>query len=257
MELRGNWLTAGALWVLAGASAALNAWGWSQVSDGFVTVVLVALVLVAEVLGIRLAVIATQAFEARAWARGLILSGFFGAAVSFNAYSGHRAFEIVESRRVEAADAGQADERRAMARVAALRGELESARAALASVPTSLPARRLEVAQAPHVSRIERLESRLDDALLKLEQLPDARKSAPPIEPDQFTLLVLFMELLKALGLWSITFSDRNKGRSRATGPVLKGKELLAALLASGEISRADVASAHAGARWGGKALKS
>lgn len=211
------WLSAGTLWVLAGASATLNAWGWSQ-NPSMVAIVLVALAIASEVLGLRYAEHAQEAFESRRWpqllACGLILAGVVG----FNAYSGHRAFELVEAQRlapysqaVRELDALIAVRTDAQAQIAAIEAKIPAPMTS--EQMATMPAVRIAAAQAARDVELARLMPQLhaaQAALAALGQPVAAPTEPPPAMPsDTIWAIVVLLEALKALGMWAIGASRK------------------------------------------------
>ena len=211
-KINGPWLSAGTLWILAAASATLNAWGWSQ-NPSMVVIVLVALAVASEVLGLRYAEHAQEAFESRRWPQLLACGAILVGVVGFNAYSGHRAFELVEARRLapytqivrerEALIAARAE---AQAQIAAIEAKIPAPMAP--EQMATMPAVRIEAAQAARNVELARLMPELQAAqaaLAALGQPVAAPNEPPPAMPsDTIWSIVVLLEALKALGMWAI-----------------------------------------------------
>lgn len=244
-------IASGALWGLMGASTALNAWGWAQSAPAIVALVLIALVVASEVMGMCLVERVAALFGARAaaplrFATGLVL---FVGVLAFNAYSGHRALEAVEAQRREPYEMALSDNIAASARVRRLQQELGGARGALAAIPSDIPGSRIEILQRPHLDAIERLEPELARAEAALRAATAPSEAPSPIEGGVLLAIVALIEALKALGRWTLGAAIR-RSESVFANASETGKALIEELLATGRITRSDVASIHASARW-------
>jgi hypothetical protein len=190
-------LSGGAIWAVAAASGALNAWGWSETATGLVAALLVVLSLACEVLGVRLAsVVEAQGRGTRQWVGLALLAGV----VAFNAYSGHRALERVEQdrgepRRLYLVQAGRLD-----AEVARLEAEV----AAVPPLPRNVPAVRVRAYREVRDAELTRLRPLVEAARARRDGLVEV--AAPPegIPDGGRWAIVLLAEALKALGLWAI-----------------------------------------------------
>lgn len=249
-ELDDRRLAIGALWALMLASAALNAWGWSVAVPPLLALVLIALVLASEVMGMSLAHRVASLFANRSAApvRFATAAALFAGVVAFNAFSGHRALDEVEAQRLEPFQAKQSTYQAAVDRVDRLRREHEAARMAVASIPANIPGSRIDILQRPHWETMRRLEPALFEAETELRALREPGQPPVPIGGGAMLAIVLLIEALKALGLWAIG--------SGKTDAILKmpdtitGKALVERLLAAGQISSGDIASVQANARW-------
>lgn len=198
------WLTGGAIWALAAASAALNVWGWMATSSGLIAWVLAALVLSAEVLGLRLAEhAATQAAD-KAWLRLVVALTLFFGVVAFNAASGHRALSHYETLAAAPAIKAQTARKAAQADVE----RLETALAGIPALRGDIPRARLVELRAARDAELARLEPQVAAARAKLAALPVV---APPeqIGHAAILLMVLLIEALKAFGLFATTRRTR------------------------------------------------
>lgn len=241
-----------ALWGLMAASTALNAWGWAQSTPAIVALVLTALVIASEVMGMSLAERVAVLFGERAAAPVRFAAGvaLFVGVVAFNAYSGHRALEAVETQRREPFEAASSAHNAAAERVERLQREMESARMSVAAIPADIPGSRIEILQRPHRETMRGLEPDLIDAEADLRATPAPAEPPAPMQGAVMWAIVALIEALKAFGRWAIG----NAGASRAVAAAqvigATGKRLIEELFAAGKITRSDVASFHAGARW-------
>lgn len=190
-----NWLTAGALWIVALSWAAAGVWGWSQTAAGIIAPVLMALTLGAQIAGARMIAIAATATLARRVALILLALG----CVCWSGYAGKRAIEQSEAQRLAPA-AAYAD---ALARV-------EAAEAALAAVPAvaltdaagrSIGPQRLAILQEARASEIARLAAERDAARAALPAKPVTAQAMPQALMWAVAALV---EALELLGFWAI-----------------------------------------------------
>lgn len=193
------WLTGGAIWALAIASAALNVWGWMATSSGLIALVLAALVLSAEVLGLRLAEHAAARAAEKAWLRLAVAVALFFGVVAFNAVSGHRALSHYETLAAAPAIEVQVAREAAEADVA----RLEAAIAGIPALRGDIPRTRLVELRAARDAELARLEPQVAAARAKLAALPAATQPPQQIGHTAILLMVLLIEALKALGLFA------------------------------------------------------
>lgn len=202
-SLSAPWLTGAAIWSIAAASGALNAWGWSVTSTGLVAGLLVTLAIASEVLGVRLAFAVERAAREPGLRFFLALPLLLGV-VGFNAYSGHRALSSIEAAR--ASDAArieaQAEERARLTRTLA---RIERDRAAVPPLPRAT-GWRLQAAARARSEEIERLELERAATEARLGELPQVTASpAEPLDPAAIWAIVLLAEGLKAFGLFAVS----------------------------------------------------
>lgn len=193
------WLSGAAIWTLTGASGALNAWGYLASFDGLLCLILVALALSAEVLGVRLA----QSAE-RAWAAGLRAKAAVGAlllagVVGFNLVSGHRALLLADAEADAPRRAAAAERARAERLLADIRAEI----AALPPLPENVPAARLRAYEAARSAAMARLGPERAAAERALAALPQPLAAAPALDERLAWALAALIEALKALALWA------------------------------------------------------
>ncbi|NBW15577.1 MAG: hypothetical protein EBR82_47085 [Caulobacteraceae bacterium] len=194
-----------AVWSVVAASTTLNAWGWSQSAAGLVSLVVVTLVVASEVLGVLFMSRLVQAASSRAWGRVGLGAVLFAGVVAFNAYSGHRAFEMIEAARVAPLQAVAAAE----AEIAKIDAKID----ALPAVPLtdeagrSIGPQRTAELGAQRAAEIARLSKLRADASAKLDALPRSTGAASvkPIDAALLWAIVALVEALKAFGLFIVS----------------------------------------------------
>jgi len=199
------WASTAAVAVVVGASGAFNAWAWSQATDGLARVVVVALALACEVLGACLLIRLAAAARTGSWARIALGAPLLAGVVAFNAWSGHRGFELVEAERLAPSRAiAQAE-----AKVTAANIALE----AVAPVPLTDeagrpigPARTAELGaqRAAEIARLERRRAEAEAALAALPPPPPAA-AMKPTDPATLCAVVVLLEAIKACGLFAVS----------------------------------------------------
>lgn len=198
-------LAAVAVWAVVGASTSLNAWGWWQSAVGLVGLVVVTLVVASEVLGVVFIKRLVTAAGEKAWARVGLGGALFCGVVAFNAYSGHRAFDMIEAARVAPMKAIEA----ADAEVVAIDAKIE----AVPAVPLTDEAGRsigpqrtaeLGAQRAAEVARLSKLRA---EAAAKRDALPRpaGAASVKPIDGALLWAIVALIEGLKAFGLFVVS----------------------------------------------------
>lgn len=205
--LSAPWLTGAAIWSIAAASGALNAWGWSITATGLVAGLLVTLAVAAEILGVRLAFAVDRASREPGPRFFLALPLFLGV-VGFNAYSGHRALTAVDAAQRAPVEAA-ASER------AAVQREIDTAEreiAALPRIPENVPAARVRAYVEARRVELARLEARQDRARSRLAALSDPHPAPAPIDDGAVWAIVVLVEGLKAFGLFAV---------ARGSGPAV------------------------------------
>lgn len=206
------WLTGGAIWSIAAASGALNAWGWWTTSSGLVAGLLVTLALAAEILGVRLAFAVDRAAREPGPRFFLALPLFLGV-VAFNAYSGHRALVAVDAAQRAPAEASAAEH-------AGLQRDLDAIDAAIAAaprVPENVHFRRAQAYAAARAEELARLDARRDRVQRRLAALRDVRPAPAPLDDGVVWAIVALVEGLKAFGLFAV--SRRAVTPQRAPAP--------------------------------------
>ncbi len=198
------WASMLAVAVVVAASGLFNAWAWAAAVDGPARFVIVALVVACEILGAVLLMRLAGAFRSGAWARLALGVPLLVGVIAFNAWSGHRGFELVEAARlapIRAAASAQADIDR-----------VEAALAAIPAIPLSDeagrpigPARTAELG-AQRAAEIARLERRRAEAVVAKAALPPPPASAGIAAANPATLwgIVILIEAIKAVGLFVI-----------------------------------------------------
>ena len=193
------WLSGLAVVVLTAASAAVNAWGYIASFKGLLCLVLVAMALSCEVLGVRLAHAIERAWTAgqrlRATVGGLLLAGVVG----FNLVSGHRALALADAEADAPRQAAMAARAQAEAHLADIRAEL----AAIPALPENVPAVRLRAyvtARGDALSRLVPARAAAEAALAALPAVEQVEKLAA----WAYWALAALIEALKALALWAI-----------------------------------------------------
>jgi hypothetical protein len=190
--------------VVVVASGALNTWAWLAATEGPARFVIVALVLACEILGAALLMRMAGAFRSGAWVRLALGVPLLAGVVAFNAWSGHRGFELIEAARlapIRAAATAQADI-----------GRVDAALAAIPAIPLSDeagrpigPARTAELG-VQRAADIARLERRRSEAAAAKAALPPPPASAGIAAADPLTLwaIVILIETIKAVGLFVV-----------------------------------------------------
>lgn len=204
--LAAPWLTGAAIWSIAAASGALNAWGWSVTASGLVAGLLITLSIAAEVLGVRLAFAVDRAAREPGLRFFLALPLFLGV-VGFNAWSGHRALVAVDAAHRAPLEAASAQEAEARAELARIEREI----AAAPRVPENVPAVRVRAYAAAREAELARLEIARTAARARLAG--PVGPAPDPIDPAALWAIVALVEGLKAFGLFAVS------GRAGVTSP--------------------------------------
>ena len=198
------WASMLAVAVVVVASGLFNAWAWLAATEGPARFVIVALVLACEILGAVLLMRMAGAFRSGAWVRLALGVPLLAGVIAFNAWSGHRGFELVEAERlapIRAAATAQADIDR-----------VDAALAAIPAIPLSDdagrpigPARTAELG-AQRAADLARLERRRSEAVAAKAALPPPPASAGIAAADPLTLwaIVILIEAIKVAGLFVI-----------------------------------------------------
>lgn len=217
-----QWLSGAAIWGLTIASGALNIWGWVETANGSYLLggILSAAVISSEVLGVRLA----QRVEAawRDWPRFTLAMGLLGGVVAFNAYSGHRALDMVESDRVQPYREAKAARDEATARLRSVETQI----AALPQADASTLSGRIAELRGLRSDDVARLEPQRIAAQRRLDALPALpAEPAAPMAPLVSWLIVALIEATKAFGLFAV-----NARKARAASNVVSlnpGRDLV------------------------------
>jgi hypothetical protein len=208
-----------AVWSVVFASTALNAWGWLQSTAGLVAGVIVALVIASEILGATLLARIAGAIDHRNIVRAVLALALFVGCVGFNAYSGHRALELVEIARTEPLRAAQA----ADAAVERIEAQIRETAPPPITDDQGRPIgpQRLAVLIAQHDAIIARLDRELQtarDVRAAIETPPAATISA--LDGAALWLLVGLLELIKAAALFALSRPTQRQNK-RQKDPAL------------------------------------
>lgn len=197
--LRGNWLSALALWVIIGAWAAAGIWGWNQNAAGVMAGIATALTIGCQVFAARAVKNAAEADGIGSKA-GLIVLGAF--CLVFTAWSGKQALATSEAQRWAPYEARQDAE----AAVNAIDAKIDD----LPTVPTSdtagrpLGPQRMSILSAERSTETARLMGLREKAAASLAKIPAAPKpSAKAPEAFQWCVSGL-IEALELFGFWAI-----------------------------------------------------
>jgi len=220
------WASMLAVVVVVVASGALNTWAWLAATEGPARFVIVALVLACEILGAALLMRMAGAFRSGAWVRWALGVPLLAGVITFNAWSGHRGFELVEAARlapVRAIDAAQAEI-----------AKIDAALASIPFVPLSDeagrpigPARTAELG-AQRAADIARLERRRFEAVAARAALPPppAAAAIKPTDPATLWLVVALLEAIKAVGLFVVGAGQPANRQPAQVTPFAAGRAL-------------------------------
>lgn len=193
------WLSSAAVLVLTAASAAVNAWGYLASFKGLLCLVLVAMALSCEVLGVRLAHAVERAWTAGQRFRASVGLVLLAGVVGFNLVSGHRALALADAEADAPRQAALAARAQAEAHLADIRAEL----AAIPALPENVPAVRLRAYVAARGEALARLNPARAAAEAALASLPTPAQTEK-LAAWAYWALAGLIEALKALALWSI-----------------------------------------------------
>jgi hypothetical protein len=203
-----------AVWAVVFASGLLNAWGWLQSTAGLIAGVVVALVIAAEILGATLLPQIMRSFDARNGLRGVLAAVLFVGCVGFNAYSGHRAFEMIEAARVAPeqakakADALIVERQRRLDAVPPVQGTDEQGR--------TIGPQRLEILTNQREADVARLTAELNEAKKARAAIATTTASSvPPMDANTLWALVLLVEGIKAGALFALARPTQRTPRRR------------------------------------------
>lgn len=219
-----QWLSGAAIWGLTIASGALNVWGWVETAGGafMLAAILSAAVVASEVLGVRLALRVEAAVGD--WPRFWLAIALLGGVVAFNAFSGHRALEMVEAHRVAPYEAALANRSEAETRLRAVEAQI----AGLPAVGADVPAVRIAEIRGLRADDLARLEPQRSQAQAVVDALP-ALPARPAPVMDQLTLwlIVALIEGLKAFGLFAVNARQKRVAENVVAVDFNPGRELV------------------------------
>jgi len=196
------------------ASTLLNAWGWLQSTAGLIAGVVVALVIAAEILGATLLPQIMRSLDAKNFIRSTLAAALFVGCVAFNAYSGHRAFEMIEVARVAPEHAKtQAD-----ALIAERQRRLDAVPPVQLTDDQGRPIgpQRLTILQQQREADIERLTAELSAAQRERDAIETTvASSVPAMDGRHMWGLVILLELIKAGALFALARPVQRSAKPR------------------------------------------
>lgn len=229
------------VWVVIVASTLLNAWGWLQSTAGLIAGVVVALVIAAEILGATLLQQIMRSMEAKNIVRSALATALFVGCVAFNAYSGHRAVEMIELARVAPehakteADALIAERQRRLDAVPPVRLTDDQGR--------PIGPQRLAILQQQREADLERLTAELSAAQKERGAIETTiASSVPAMDGRHMWGLVILLELIKAAALFALARPVQRSAKPRREAqlePIAPPVEPLRAAPAAAEPPRA------------------
>lgn len=172
-----------------------------------------------ELIGLVFAVMVEDAVRAKRFDRAFVALAILAGCAAFNTVGGHRAWEAAMRPRMETeTNAAQAalDRRRGELQLAAARAQEQIDRVPM-PVADSYTSRQREARETWEMLTSD-ARARRDALQAQLDRLPVVAEVAPPFRQELVWAFLTFLEVCKALGLWSLGLIA---ARNAAAGPKL------------------------------------